>query len=82
MVLLRLAKKSHYRIVFRALQGIGGAGIYAVYMAIFFELVPPEAFPKYASIISSVYAFSLVLGPVLAGVFNDSGKWRWIFLLK
>lgn len=82
MVLPRLANINYVRILFRALQGIGGAGIYAVYMAIFFELVPPEAYPTYASIISSVYALSLVLGPILAGVFNDSGKWRWIFLLK
>lgn len=81
-MLPRLANKNHARIIFRALQGIGGAGIYAVYMAIFFELVPPEAYPKYASIISCVYALSLVLGPILAGVFNDAGKWRWIFLLK
>ena len=64
------------------MQGIGGAGNYAVCMAIFFELVPPESFPTYASIVSAVYAISLLLGPILGGLINDSGDWRWVFLLK
>lgn len=70
------------RIIFRALQGVGGAGVYAVDMAIFFELVPPESFPTYASIVSTVYAVSLLLGPILGGQINDDGVWRWVFLLK
>jgi MFS family permease len=61
------------RIIFRALQGLGGSGIYAVDMAIFFELVPPEEFPKYISIVSAVYAVSLLLGPILGGLINDAG---------
>lgn len=79
---LRSIAKSSSRIIFRALQGVGGAGIYAVNMAIFFELVPPEAFPTYASFVSLVYAVSLLLGPILGGVINDAGVWRWVFLLK
>ncbi|KAL8724486.1 MAG: hypothetical protein Q9166_007920 [cf. Caloplaca sp. 2 TL-2023] len=69
-------------IVLRALQGIGGAGIYAVDMAIFFDLVPPEEFPTYASLVSVVYAISLLLGPILGGLINDAGAWRWVFLLN
>ncbi len=79
---IRSTAERLHRIVFRALQGVGGAGTYAVNMAIFFELVPPEAFPTYASILSAVYAISLLLGPILGGLINDSGVWRWVFLLK
>ena len=70
------------RIVCRAFQGIGGSGIYAVCMVIFFELVRPEKWPLYTAIVSVVFVFSLVLGPIIGGAINDSGTWRWVFLLK
>ena len=71
-----------FRIVFRALQGIGGSGIYAICTVIFFELVPPEKFASYTSLVSVVFVLSLLLGPILGGVINNSSHWRWIFLLK
>lgn len=69
-------------IVFRAFQGIGGSGIYSLSTIIFFELVPPERFASYMSFVSSVFALSLLLGPILGGAINSSSTWRWIFLLN
>ncbi|KAL4860850.1 major facilitator superfamily domain-containing protein, partial [Aspergillus spectabilis] len=69
-------------IVFRALQGIGGAGNYALCIAITVELVPPEKYAKYTSLISIAYAFSLLLGPVMGGAISENSTWRWIFLLN
>ena len=70
------------RIIFRALQGLGGAGTYALVIVIFFELIPPEKFAKYTSMVSIVLALALLLGPLLGGLINNYTTWRWVFLLK
>jgi hypothetical protein len=70
------------RIVFRALQGLGGSGIFSLCTVIFFELVPAEKYPAYTSLVGATYAISLLLGPILGGAINDGGAWRWIFLLN
>lgn len=44
--------------------------------------IPPAKFGKYMAIISSVFAVSSVLGPVLGGAITDHTSWRWVFLLK
>ncbi|CAD6570392.1 MAG: hypothetical protein ASARMPREDX12_003478 [Alectoria sarmentosa] len=45
-------------IIFRALQGIGGAGTYSMAFVIFFELVPPE---KFASIFFTGAPFTVAI---------------------
>lgn len=70
------------RIIFRAFQGIGGAGTYSMAFVIFFELVPPEKFASYTSMVSVVFAVAILLGPLLGGAVNKYTTWRWIFLLK
>jgi MFS family permease len=68
--------------MFRALQGVGGSGTYALVVVIFFELIPPEKFATYTSAVSGVLALALLLGPLLGGLINNYTTWRWIFLLK
>lgn len=46
------------------------------------ELVPPEKWGNFLAIVAVVYVLSSVLGPVLGGLINDHGSWRWVFLLK
>ncbi|RPA95467.1 putative MFS multidrug transporter [Choiromyces venosus 120613-1] len=75
-------KADRSSIVFRAFQGLGGSGIYAMSMVITPDMIPPEKFGLYMGIISSVFALSSVLGPVLGGVINDRTTWRWVFLLN
>ncbi|CAG8958366.1 hypothetical protein HYFRA_00011043, partial [Hymenoscyphus fraxineus] len=54
-------------IIFRALQGLGGGGNFALGSIIFVELVPKELYPKYTSGISVVFSLSLLLGPIVGG---------------
>ena len=70
------------RIVFRALQGIGGGGMYSMSMVIMSESVPLPKFAKYTSIISAVFALAYLVGPLLGGAINNNTTWRWVFLLK
>jgi len=53
-----------------------------VAIVIFFELIPPERYAAYTSIVSAVLAIGLLLGPLLGGVINNSTTWRWVFYLK
>ncbi|KAH6855892.1 major facilitator superfamily transporter [Chaetomium sp. MPI-CAGE-AT-0009] len=69
-------------IVFRALQGIGGSGIYSLVTVITPLMVPPAKYPTYISIISSVFAISSVLGPLLGGAISDHTTWKWVFWLN
>ena len=46
------------------------------------EMVPMQKISKYMAIVTSVFALASVLGPVLGGVINSHGNWRWVFLLK
>ena len=73
---------THNRIIFRAIQGIGGAGTYSLVIVILFELVPPPKFANNTAMISSVFALGLVLGPLVGGLINEYTTWRWVFLLK
>ena len=70
------------RIVFRALQGVGGAGNYAICTIICIELVPVEQYAALTGYLSIVFSLSLLVGPILGGAISTSSTWRWVFLLK
>ncbi|KAF1828905.1 MFS general substrate transporter [Decorospora gaudefroyi] len=69
-------------IVFRAFQGIGGSGIYAFSTIMVPLMVPPEKYATYIAVVTSVFAFSSVLGPILGGAITDNSTWRWVFFFN
>ncbi|EMR63741.1 putative mfs multidrug transporter protein [Eutypa lata UCREL1] len=69
-------------VIFRAFQGVGASGIYAMVTVIQPEMVPPENWGNVIAVTSMVMVMSSVLGPVLGGVINDHSSWRWVFLLN
>ncbi|KAF2865599.1 major facilitator superfamily transporter [Massariosphaeria phaeospora] len=69
-------------IIFRAVQGIGGGGMYTMTFVILPEMVPPSKYAAYSGIIAGVAALSSLLGPVFGGVISDHGTWKWIFLFN
>jgi MFS family permease len=47
------------------------------------RVVPRDELGKYMAIVSSIFALSSILGPVLGGaITRHPMKWRWVFLLK
>jgi MFS family permease len=46
------------------------------------KLVEPEDVGFYSGVISSVFAVSNLLGPLLGGIISDRTTWRWIFFIK
>ncbi|MFN3890489.1 MAG: MDR family MFS transporter [Beijerinckiaceae bacterium] len=63
----------------RALQGAGGAGIFAMTQTIIGDIVPPHQRPHYQLYTSSVWVLANLAGPVLGGVFADFTHWSMIF---
>ncbi|KAI0103710.1 major facilitator superfamily transporter [Nemania sp. FL0031] len=69
-------------IAFRAIQGVGGSGLYSIAMIAFPEIVPPRFLQSLAAIIGIIITFSSVLGPVLGGILTHYASWRWIFWIN
>ncbi|ETS83813.1 hypothetical protein PFICI_05689 [Pestalotiopsis fici W106-1] len=66
----------------RALQGIGGSGLYSLTMVILIEAAPQKTKPFLGSIVGAVIAIGGVLGPVLGGILTHYASWRWVFWIN
>ncbi|CAO3652066.1 unnamed protein product [Cunninghamella blakesleeana] len=69
-------------IVFRAVAGIGAAGVFSGVFIIISEIVPLEKRGSYQGIINAVFAVSSVFGPLIGGGFTDNISWRWCFYIN
>ncbi|KGO37543.1 Major facilitator superfamily domain, general substrate transporter [Penicillium expansum] len=69
-------------IIFRALQGIGGSGIYSIVFVIIGKIGTVEKMPLYMGAMTSVFAIASLLGPILGGAIVDHTTWRWVFFLN
>ena len=69
-------------IAFRAVQGLGGGGLFALALATMGDVVPPRERGRYGGYFGAVFGTSSVLGPVLGGFFADGPGWRWIFYVN
>ncbi len=69
-------------ILFRLIQGIGGAMLLANSMAIITEAFPADERGQAMGINSVVWAIGSIAGPLLGGVILSGASWRWVFLVN
>jgi EmrB/QacA subfamily drug resistance transporter len=69
-------------VLFRVIQGTGGAMVFSISSAILFTAFPPEERGKAMGFLGSTVAIGSILGPVLGGVLIDTLGWRYIFLIN
>lgn len=77
-------------IIFRAIQGVGGAGLFAMAFIIIAGLFPASERGKYQGLVGAVFGISSVLGPWLGGLLTDHAGafipgiagWRWVFYVN
>jgi MFS family permease len=69
-------------IIFRAVQGVGGGGLFAVALSIIGDVIPPRQRGRYQGYFGAVFGVSSVAGPLLGGWLTDGPGWRWIFYVN
>ncbi|KAL2814051.1 major facilitator superfamily domain-containing protein [Aspergillus granulosus] len=76
------SKNMNQLIGFRAVQGIGGSGLYAMAMIIYPEISPPALLPAISGIIGVVVALAGISGPLIGGALTSYRSWRWGFWIN
>ena len=77
-------------ILFRAIQGFGGAGLFSMAFIIIADLFPPNVRGKYQGLVGAVFGIASVLGPLIGGFLTDNAGgilpgvegWRWVFYVN
>ncbi len=83
-----LAQTMYQLAAYRAFQGIGAGGLFALALAIIGDLVPPRERARYQGYFLAVFGTSSVLGPVVGGFLAGQDTilgftgWRWVFLVN
>ena len=81
-VLCGLASSMVYLIVARAIQGLGGGGLFVLALSIVGDVLPPKDRGKIQGVFAGVFGLSSVIGPLLGGWFVDALSWHWIFFIN
>src|SRR5437899_7008378 len=81
-LLAALSQNMAQLIIFRAIQGIGGGGLFAIALAIIGDVIPARERGRYQGYFGAVFGASSVIGPLLGGWLTDGPGWRWIFLIN
>jgi MFS family permease len=66
----------------RAVQGLGGGGLFALSQTVIGDLVPPLERARYAAWISGTWAVASIAGPLLGGTFAEHLHWSFIFWIN
>ena len=79
-------------VVFRAVQGLGGAAIMSSVFAVIADIIPPLERGKFTGLFGAVFGLSSVIGPLVGGFLTDHGTvnllgyqiegWRWVFYVN
>ncbi len=81
-VICGLAPNMFVLIAGRAVQGLGGGGLFALTQTVIGDLVPPLERARYAAWISGTWAVASIAGPLLGGGFAEHLHWSLIFWIN
>lgn len=81
-VVCAMAPNMFVLIAGRAIQGVGGGGLFALTQTVIGDLVPPRERARYAAWISGTWAVASIAGPLLGGYFAGHAHWSLIFWIN
>jgi EmrB/QacA subfamily drug resistance transporter len=81
-VLCALASNLPELIAFRALQGLGGAGLMSMAQAAIADVVSPRERGRYQGYMASMWGVASVGGPIVGGFITDHLSWNYIFWIN
>lgn len=69
-------------VIFRALQGMAGAGLIPLAQATLLRINPPERHGTAMAIFGTGTVMGPMMGPILGGWFTEYYSWRWVFYIN
>ncbi|WP_435258195.1 MDR family MFS transporter [Thioclava sp. FR2] len=76
------ATSMEFLIFARALQGLGGGGLFVLALSIIADVIPPKDRGKIQGVFAGVFGISSVVGPLIGGWFVEVASWHWIFYVN
>ena len=77
-----LAESLPQIVLFRFLQGVGGAALVPLSQAVLFDINLPKDFGRAMSIWGIGVTMGPILGPALGGWLTENYSWRWVFYIN
>ena len=77
-----IATSMTFLIFARALQGLGGGGLFVLALSVIGDVIPPRDRGKIQGVFAAVFGVSSVIGPLMGGWFVEAFSWHWIFFIN
>jgi DHA2 family multidrug resistance protein len=81
-MLCGLAQNLEEMVLFRALQGVGGAFIAPLSQSSLLDTTRPSRQPQIIALWGMGVMIGPILGPVLGGWLTEAASWRWVFFVN
>ncbi len=77
-----LAQSMGFLIFARAVQGLGGGGLFVLALSVVGDVIAPRDRGKIQGVFAAVFSVSSVIGPLIGGWFVEVFSWHWIFYIN
>lgn len=81
-VLCGLSTSMLQLVLFRGMQGVGAGCLLPVAQTIVADLYTLEQRARLSAVMSAVFGFSSVVGPLIGGFITDQLSWHWVFFVN
>ena len=71
-----------FLIIFRAIQGLGGGGVFPIGFTIIGEIYSLRERARIQGLFSGVWGVASIAGPLVGGLLTDLLSWRWVFYVN